>query len=56
MSSNDRRPDDQGARDDIAPPDPTAGQAGDGPIQPGATNPGAAAGEEGEGADKSADR
>lgn len=56
MSSNEPRPEDQAGRDDIAPPDPTAGQAGDGPTQTGATNPGAAAGEAGEGADKSADR
>lgn len=56
MSSSDPRPNDQQSSDDIAPPDPTAGQAGDGPTQTGATNPGAAAGEEGEGADKSAQR
>jgi hypothetical protein len=52
MSSTEEASDDAG-RDDIAPPDPTAGQAGDGPTQTGATNPGAA---EGEGADKSTDR
>jgi len=53
MSSTERPTDDAAGRDDIAPPDPTAGQAGDGPTQAGATNPGAA---EGEGADKSTDR
>ncbi len=56
MSSDEQRPDVQAGRGDIAPPDPTAGQAGDGPTQTGATNPGAAAGEEGEGADKSTQR
>lgn len=56
MSSSEQRPDGQESRDDIAPPDPTSGQAGDGPTQGGATNPGAAAGEEGEGADKSTQR
>ncbi|HEX8283190.1 MAG TPA: hypothetical protein VF588_07535 [Pyrinomonadaceae bacterium] len=56
MSSNDPRTNDQTSRDDIAPPDPTAGQAGDGPTQTGAANPGATAGEEGEGADKSTQR
>lgn len=56
MSSNDPRPDEQAGRDDIAPPDPTAGQAGDGPTQTGANKPGAPAAREGEGADKSARR
>lgn len=56
MSSNDSQPDEQAGRDDIPPPDPTAGQASDGPTQTGATNPGAAEGTEGEGADKSTDR
>lgn len=56
MSSNEQQSDGQAGRDDIAPPDPTAGQAGDGPTQTGATNPGAAAGKEGEGADKSTQR
>lgn len=56
MNSDQQRPGGQEDRDDIAPPDPTAGQAGDGPTRAGATNPGAAAGEEGEGADKSAQR
>jgi hypothetical protein len=55
MTSSEQQGDKSGGRDDIAPPDPTAGQPGDGPTQTGATNPGAA-GEEGEGADKSADR
>lgn len=53
MSSSEQQGDEPSSRDDIAPPDPTAGQPGDGPTQTGATNPGAAAGEEGEGADKS---
>lgn len=53
MNSSDPQPNDRTSRDDIAPPDPTAGQAGDGPTQTGATGPGTAAGEEGEGADKS---
>lgn len=56
MSSTERPSGDAAGRDDIAPPDPTAGQAGDGPTQGGATNPGAAEGGEGEGADKSTDR
>lgn len=56
MSSSEQQGDGPRGRDDIAPPDPTAGQPGDGPTQTGATNPGAAAGKEGEGADKSADR
>lgn len=56
MSSTERPSDDAAGHDDIAPPDPTAGQAGDGPTQTGATNPGAAEGGEGEGADKSTDR
>jgi hypothetical protein len=56
MSSSEQQGDESGGRGDIAPPDPTAGQAGDGPTQTGATNPGAAAGREGEGADKSTDR
>ena len=56
MSSSEQRPNGQTSHDDIAPPDPTAGQAGDGPTQAGANNPGAAAGEEGEGADKSTQR
>jgi hypothetical protein len=56
MSSTERPPDEPAGRDDIAPPDPTAGQAGDGPTQTGATNPGAAEGAGGEGADKSTDR
>lgn len=56
MSSNDRQSDEPAGRDDIAPPDPTAGQAGDGPTQTGATNPGAAERGEGEGADKSTAR
>ncbi len=56
MSSNDQQRDEQAGRDDIAPPDPTAGQAGDGPTQTGATNPGAPAGEGGEGADRSTQR
>ncbi len=57
MSSSDPRPDERtSGGDDIAPPDPTAGQAGDGPTQTGATNPGTTAGEEGEGADKSTQR
>jgi len=55
MSSTDQTPSEPAGRDEIAPPDPTAGQAGDGPTQAGATNPGAA-GKEGEGADKSTDR
>ena len=55
MSSSERESNRAADRDDIAPPDPTAGQAGDGPTQSGATNPGAA-GSEGEGADKSTDR
>lgn len=56
MSSDQQQPNEPAGRDDIAPPDPTAGQAGDGPTQTGATNPGAAAGHEGEGADKSTQR
>jgi hypothetical protein len=56
MSSSEQRPNGRTSNDDIAPPDPTAGQAGDGPTQTGASNPGAAAGEEGEGADKSTQR
>lgn len=56
MSSSDRQANDRTERDEIAPPDPTAGQAGDGPTESGATNPGAAAGEAGEGADKSTQR
>jgi hypothetical protein len=56
MSSTEEASDEPAGRDDIAPPDPTAGQAGDGPNQTGATNPGAAEGAEGEGADKSTDR
>jgi hypothetical protein len=56
MGSSNQQANESTGRDDIAAPDPTAGQAGDGPTQTGATNPGAAAGEEGEGADKSADR
>lgn len=56
MSSSEQQSNESAGRDDIAPPDPTAGQAGDGPTQAGATNPGAAAGAEGEGADKSTDR
>lgn len=55
MSSNEEQSNGQTGRDDIAPPDPTAGQAGDGPTQKGATNPGAE-GAEGEGADKSTQR
>jgi hypothetical protein len=51
MSSNDQQRDEQAGRDEIAPPDPTAGQAGDGPTQTGAP-----AGAEGEGADKSTQR
>ncbi len=54
MSSSEQRPNGQTSHNDIAPPDPTAGQAGDGPTQTGAANPGA--GEEGEGADKSTQR
>ncbi|HEX8293250.1 MAG TPA: hypothetical protein VF570_15925 [Pyrinomonadaceae bacterium] len=56
MSSSEQRSNGPTGNDDIAPPDPTAGLAGDGPTQAGATNPGAAAGEEGEGADKSTQR
>jgi hypothetical protein len=56
MSSSEQQPEGRTSNDDIAPPDPTAGQAGDGPTQTGTTNPGAAAGEEGEGADKSTQR
>ena len=56
MSSTEQPSNEPAGRDDIAPPDPTAGQPGDGPTQAGATNPGAADGEEGEGADKSTDR
>jgi len=56
MSSTERPSDEPAGRDDIAPPDPTSGQAGDGPTQSGATNRGSAAGAEGEGADKSTDR
>ncbi|HEX8560750.1 MAG TPA: hypothetical protein VF668_21835 [Pyrinomonadaceae bacterium] len=56
MSSDQQQSNGPDGRDDIAPPDPTAGQAGDGPTQTGPTNPGAAAGEEGEGADKSTQR
>lgn len=56
MSSSEQQSNEPADRDEIAPPDPTAGQAGDGPTQTGATNPGAAAGVEGEGADKSTDR
>ncbi len=56
MSSNAPQSNETTNRDEIAPPDPTAGQAGDGPTQTGATNPGATAGEEGEGADKSTQR
>lgn len=51
MSSTEQPPNESAGRDDIAPPDPTAGQAGDGPTQAGA-----AEGTEGEGADKSTDR
>lgn len=51
MSSSEQQGGETGGRDDIAPPDPTAGQPGDGPTQTGTT-----AGEEGEGADKSTDR
>ena len=47
MSSTERPSDEPAGRDDIAPPDPTSGQAGDGQTQAGA---------EGEGADKSTDR
>ena len=56
MSSTEGTSDDAAGRDEIAAPDPTAGQAGDGPTQAGATNPGAAENAEGEGADKSTDR
>jgi hypothetical protein len=56
MSSTEEQSNEPSGRDDIAPPDPTAGQAGDGPTQTGATNPGAAQRSEGEGADKSTDR
>lgn len=56
MSSNKQQSNEQNGRDEIAPADPTAGQAGDGPTQTGATNPGASEGEEGEGADKSTRR
>lgn len=56
MSSSEEQSNEQTGRDDIAAPDPTAGQAGDGPTQTGATNPGSAGGEEGVGADKSAQR
>lgn len=56
MSSNEPQENERTDRDDIAPPDPTAGQSGDGPTQTGATNPGATAGAEGEGADKSTQR
>jgi hypothetical protein len=56
MSSSEEQSNEPTGRDDIAPPDPTAGQAGDGPTQTGATNPGAAEGAEGEGADKSTQR
>ena len=56
MSSTEQPPDEPAGRDDIAAPDPTAGQAGDGPTQTGATNPGTTEGGEGEGADKSTDR
>ncbi|HEX8290619.1 MAG TPA: hypothetical protein VF570_02610 [Pyrinomonadaceae bacterium] len=56
MSSSEEQSNEQAGRDDIAPPDPTAGQAGDGPTQTGATNPGAAEGAEGAGADKSTQR
>lgn len=53
MSTTERPSEDGAGRDDIAPPDPTAGQAGDGPTQAGGANRGGA---EGEGADKSTDR
>jgi hypothetical protein len=53
MSSTEQPSNEPAGRDDIAAPDPTAGQPGDGPTQVGAANPGAA---EGEGADKSTDR
>jgi hypothetical protein len=56
MSSTEEASNEPAGRDDIAPPDPTAGQAGDGPTQTGATNPGADQRSEGEGADKSTDR
>lgn len=56
MSSSEQQSNEQGGREDIAPPDPTAGQSGDGPTQKGAANPGGAEGSEGEGADKSARR
>ena len=56
MSSTEQPSSAPAGDEDIAPPDPTAGQAGDGPTQTGATNPGAAEGAEGEGADKSTDR
>ena len=48
MSSTEQPSDEQAGRDDIAPPDPTSGQAGDGPTQAGGTNPAPAAGAEGE--------
>lgn len=55
MSSTEQSPNEQAGRDDIGAPDPTAGQAGDGPTQggPGGTPAGD---NEGEGADKSTDR
>jgi hypothetical protein len=53
MSSSEPQSNRETERDRIAPPDPTAGQPGDGPTQKGATNPGASAGKEGEGADES---
>jgi hypothetical protein len=56
MSSTEQPSTEPAGRDDIAAPDPTSGQRGDGPTQAGATNPGAAEGKEGEGADKSTDR
>ncbi|HEX8354946.1 MAG TPA: hypothetical protein VF611_18710 [Pyrinomonadaceae bacterium] len=56
MSSTEQTSEEPSGRDDIAAPDPTAGQRGDGPTQAGATDPGAAEGSEGEGADKSTDR
>lgn len=51
MSSNEQTSKEPEGRDDIAAPDPTAGQRGDGPNEAGA-----AEGNEGEGADKSTDR
>lgn len=56
MSSTEETSKEPAGRDDIAAPDPTSGQRGDGPTQTGAAEPGAAGVGEGEGADKSTDR